>query len=203
MHSVWTKSNLPGTYHLRFLLSWRRSGHCWLPWLYKWSLSQSSMGTSKGCHGLGSILPKVFPFFPVSTKKWTSHMPFGWLQGLSNVHSSYSFMVYRWVYVFIFWCSWSTFSTTRKFDFDETSPRNTPMRHFPGCLSFSHQPGLDIPGLRHGFHHTCAWGGLRSVAGEECANLGVKRTAKEATGCATWCEICCRRENTLQGYARK
>lgn len=95
MHSVWIKP-----YHLRFLLSWRRSGHCWLRWLYKWSLSQSSMGTSKRCHGLGSILPKVFPFFPVSTKKWTSHMPFVWLQGLSNVHSSYSFMVYRWVSIY-------------------------------------------------------------------------------------------------------
>lgn len=178
------------TYHLRFLLSWRRSGRCWLPWLYKWSLSQSSMGTSKGSHGLGSILPKSSPFqryghltcLLAGFKVWA----------MSILHTHF------WCtdgYVFIFWCSWSTVSKTGKFDFDETSPRNTPMRHFPGCLSFSHQPGLDIPGLRHGFH-TCAWGRLRSVAGEECANLGVKRTVKEATGCATWCEICRRRENT-------
>ncbi len=63
------------------------------------------MGTSKGSHpsrvmfGLASILPKSSLFSNGNDMTWTSRMSFGRLQGLSNVHSAYSFWV-RYVFIF-------------------------------------------------------------------------------------------------------
>ena len=121
------------TYHLRFLLSWRRSGHCWLPWLYKWSLVKH--GHIKGVSSqqsdvwTGQYPSKVFPFF-----QWQRHD-----MDISHVfwpasrfeQCPFCILILGTVCIY-FWCSWSSLSKAVKTD-PETSPRKTPnLGHFRG-----------------------------------------------------------------------